>query len=412
MSQTLAMSCPCQMTHAEDAVYSSINFPLPPIVIKPPLMPASRWSSLDIDHVDVDRLIQTAAATAAAVTADHGDPSLSEDSEDSESSWRPRDDGHLICINPKLPVPVPAVCFNVTKHYVKSQLVPVLQRPGPLPTPSFDQYIQLHDIAVKLFGGNASFPLSMLVDLGLLAFAPADAHDGGDEVTLTADLKDAAAQYRTDMLDGDVADAGDQPTRGHSHSTGSQLMPAIQQLVQHLNSTHPAFHKFFDRVYSSESEAVEHAVKHPMSTWAVLAFRRLDTVAGVMDVTIRMNYSYVPKTAVLGNMLSIDTDSTYVKYVISGFLSLQQMVAQYMLHYAPSTASAPASGARASPSPLVINAESFDRPDHSSATRQSSSESKRADPLPIPPAYTFDTLSMPFPQYHRSGKRIHASDQS
>jgi hypothetical protein len=65
---------------------------------------------------------------------------------------------------------------------------------------------------------------------------------------------------------------------------------------------------------------------------ALLVFHELDLEAGKIDYTIRMNYSTVPTTRRIAQRFNLGLDTTYSRYFLSGYLSLQTMIESAMLN--------------------------------------------------------------------------------
>lgn len=163
---------------------------------------------------------------------------------------------------------------------------------GITPLPSFDTYVDAH-LAIRAFvdsGGNSSSAqlrqelntLSLLsgtyynlLNLGKLSFAP------------------------------DTA--------------------AVRSLVTALNSSNTRFAAYYDNIYATEAAAVAHALREnytadadynplwPYDTrsWAVVSFAALDVTAGVIDYTIRMNYSTLPSSSTSINKQQIGLSTEY-----------------------------------------------------------------------------------------------------
>jgi hypothetical protein len=80
--------------------------------------------------------------------------------------------------------------------------------------------------------------------------------------------------------------------------------PAVRSVVAQLNASHTSFAGAFDRVYPSEQQAVDYALRdftkdpgfqqrdpYVLRSWAVIVFDELNLESGLVDYKIRMNYS-------------------------------------------------------------------------------------------------------------------------
>lgn len=177
---------------------------------------------------------------------------------------------------------------------------------GPLPVPSLDTFITAHNLLhAYLLAGNdstleavnrlsiADARFNVLVNLGKLSFAPDT--------------------------------------------------PEVRAVVAELNRTSALFASAFDRIYPSELDAVNYALRdftldpgfnqrdpYVLRSWAVIYFDDLTLggggVPGSIDFTIRMNYSVIPSTKRLNKRFGKGYDDTYQRYFLSGFLTLQLAV--------------------------------------------------------------------------------------
>jgi hypothetical protein len=181
----------------------------------------------------------------------------------------------------------------------------LLNYSGPMPVPSFDTFVSTsHALHAQLLRENRlarinRFSLTdsrfhILANLGLLSFAPDT--------------------------------------------------PRVRALVSIFNRTHRTFASTFDKVYPDEQSAVDFALRdftqdegfdsrdpYRRRSWAVLVFNTLDYERGVIDYTIRQNYSVIPSTTQKTKRFLRGYDNTFQKYMLSGYLTLQLSVEDAMV---------------------------------------------------------------------------------
>ncbi|CAM9602166.1 unnamed protein product [Ectocarpus fasciculatus] len=116
--------------------------------------------------------------------------------------------------------------------------------------------------------------------------------------------------------------------------------PAVGELVSWLSNTTTGFDGLTHRVHESEDDAVAYALDHlEERTWAVIA---LDEAAdGRVDYTIRVNFTTVPNTNTVVDMIAIGLDPSFRSYYLSGFLTLQTTLDRFMFSRALPAASSP-----------------------------------------------------------------------
>jgi hypothetical protein len=87
--------------------------------------------------------------------------------------------------------------------------------------------------------------------------------------------------------------------------------PEVRTLINELNTTLPLFNSVYGGLFPSEDAATEHALRdltkdegwsrtnpYRKRTWALFSFHKLDIDNGIVDYTMRMNYSVLPSTRV------------------------------------------------------------------------------------------------------------------
>ena len=174
---------------------------------------------------------------------------------------------------------------------------------GPLPVPSLDTFITAHNL--------------------LHAYLVA-----GNDSTLEAVNRLSIADARFNVLVnlGKLSVAPD--------------TPQVRAVVAELNRSSLLFASAFDRIWPSEGDAVNWALRdftldpgfnqrdpYVLRSWAVIVFDDLTLggggTPGSIDFTIRMNYSVIPSTKRLNKRFGKGYDDTYQRYFLSGFLTLQ-----------------------------------------------------------------------------------------
>ncbi|KAK9829531.1 hypothetical protein WJX72_006343 [[Myrmecia] bisecta] len=165
---------------------------------------------------------------------------------------------------------------------------------GPIPIPTLDEFVVLHEaiqLAVGqntevldlLHGAKRSFGwnvLGNLLDLGQLAFAPAT--------------------------------------------------PDVLRFAAHMERTHEMFSKVFRGVFATEAEAEDYVLNGGQRVWALVVFNEGPN-ATVADYTVRMNYTTVPTTSIAVNKWKHGVPVYYKQYLTSGFLSIQAAIDGYVL---------------------------------------------------------------------------------
>jgi hypothetical protein len=179
---------------------------------------------------------------------------------------------------------------------------------GPLPVPSLDTFIAAHNLLHSyLLSGNDSSTLeavnrlsiadarfNVLVNLGKLSFAPDT--------------------------------------------------PQVRSIVSSLNKSHTSFAGAFDGIYPSETAAINYALRdftldknfeqrdpYRLRSWAVIVFDQLDFQHGIIDYSIRMNYSVIPSTKQLQKKFQRGYDGSYQRYFLSGYMTLQMSIEQALV---------------------------------------------------------------------------------
>jgi len=108
----------------------------------------------------------------------------------------------------------------------------------------------------------------------------------------------------------------------------------VEKLVDWMNSTFD----LFDSVYHKTFETIEDALQDAVSTsgisdrtWALVSFQELDFENKKIEFSIHMNWTVLPTTHVLYNRFEYAFSNSFLRYFLSGFLSLQSAVGSYVL---------------------------------------------------------------------------------
>eukprot|EP00752_Nemacystus_decipiens_P003898 g3578.t3 len=155
--------------------------------------------------------------------------------------------------------------------------------------------------------------------------------------SVAGDLDDVAyGQVVNSMESGWVF--GNLITQGTLHFAPARE-PAVGELLTWLSNTTKGFDMITHRVHESEDDAVAYALDHlEERTWAVIALD--EASSGRVDYTIRMNFTVVPNTNTVVDMISIGLDPSFRSYYLSGFLTLQTTLDRFMFNRAlPAAAS-------------------------------------------------------------------------
>lgn len=107
----------------------------------------------------------------------------------------------------------------------------------------------------------------------------------------------------------------------------------VDSLVNYLNASTRTFKKVGVLFHATEADAVSYILDNLVqSTFALIVVNDITPTA--IDYTIRQNFTVVPSTntIVATNILGLDTD--YQMYYSSGFLTLENTIDQWALNYA------------------------------------------------------------------------------
>jgi hypothetical protein len=101
--------------------------------------------------------------------------------------------------------------------------------------------------------------------------------------------------------------------------------PEVDSLIQYLNDTTSTFQRLKYYKHKSENKAIRYIQNHLEEyTWALIVIHSIDP--SNINYEIRLNYTTLPNTNEVVNWISIGLDTSYQRYYLSGFLSLQDVI--------------------------------------------------------------------------------------
>lgn len=163
---------------------------------------------------------------------------------------------------------------------------------GPLPIPSFDMFV------------FTSLAISSAV--------------GDDRITSLATSSSFGQTY------------GNLLTLGTLHFAPEG--PEVDSLIQYLNETTATFQRLKYYKHQSENKAIRYIQNHLEEyTWALIVIHTIDP--SNINYEIRLNYTTLPNTNEVVNWISIGLDTSYQRYYLSGFLSLQDVIDEWAFQH-------------------------------------------------------------------------------
>mmetsp|Transcript_200 Transcript_200/g.364 ORF Transcript_200/g.364 Transcript_200/m.364 type:complete len:2007 (-) Transcript_200:174-6194(-) len=163
---------------------------------------------------------------------------------------------------------------------------------GPLPIPSFDTYIQLSQLLSSSLGENSISDLISRADFG--------------------------QQYGNLLRLGTLHFAPDSAE--------------VDDLIHYLNDTTSTFSTLKYYKHSSENSALRYIENHLEEyTFALIVINSIED--DVINYDIRQNYTTLPNTNQVVHWISIGLDTEYQQYFLSGFLTLQRTVDEWVFDY-------------------------------------------------------------------------------
>lgn len=101
--------------------------------------------------------------------------------------------------------------------------------------------------------------------------------------------------------------------------------PEVDSLIKYFNDTTATFQTLNVRKHKSEGKAIKYIQSHLEEyTWALIVVHSVDE--SNINYEIRLNYTTLPNTNEVVNWITIGLDTTYQRYYLSGFLSLQDVI--------------------------------------------------------------------------------------
>jgi len=110
--------------------------------------------------------------------------------------------------------------------------------------------------------------------------------------------------------------------------------PEVSAFIAYSERNNPALRNVTIMLHSDEETAVQAVMDSTRTsrTWAIIAFNALSPTD--CNFSIRLNYSTVPNTNRITRWIARGLDTTYQRYHLSGFLSLQRLVDEYAFELA------------------------------------------------------------------------------
>lgn len=108
--------------------------------------------------------------------------------------------------------------------------------------------------------------------------------------------------------------------------------PEVDSLIKYLNDTTATFQSLVVRKHKSEGKAINYIQSHLEEyAWALIVVHSIDS--SNINYEIRLNYTTLPNTNEVVNWITIGLDTTYQRYYLSGFLSLQDSIDDWAFAY-------------------------------------------------------------------------------
>jgi hypothetical protein len=159
---------------------------------------------------------------------------------------------------------------------------------GPIPIPTFDMFV------------TTSRAISRAV--------------GGDKIASLATSSSFGQTY------------GNLLTLGTLHFAPDS--PEVDSLIEYLNKSTTTFQSLTIHRHDSEGKALRYIQNHLEEyTWALIVIHEIDPA--MINYEIRLNYTTLPNTNEVVNWITIGLDTTYQRYFLSGFLSLQMVIDEW-----------------------------------------------------------------------------------
>jgi ATP-binding cassette subfamily A (ABC1) protein 3 len=134
---------------------------------------------------------------------------------------------------------------------------------------------------------------------------------------------------------------------------------ATQNLISYMNSTYSQFSTLEVYIHDSENDGIDFILHHLDNTALALIVLR-DTTLNKMNYVIRQNYTTIPNTNLIVLDPAVGLQTYYQQYLLSGFLSIQQAIDNWIMQYTDLTSlSAEPVCSNAIPTPFFIPFPTF-----------------------------------------------------
>lgn len=118
--------------------------------------------------------------------------------------------------------------------------------------------------------------------------------------------------------------------KGSIHFAPKGLL--LTKLLDHLHNTTPILSSYTVYIHDNENNGMKYILSHLDERALVFIILREISLKKV-NYVIRMNYTTLPSTNRLINDFPLGLDTDYQKYFLSGFLSIQSAVDDWVLQY-------------------------------------------------------------------------------
>lgn len=106
--------------------------------------------------------------------------------------------------------------------------------------------------------------------------------------------------------------------------------PLVDDFVSYMRSNYQRFDTLNLYIHASEDEAVAFILDSPGSALALIVFRQISPEK--VNYVIRQNYTTLPNTNSVVNPFTIGLNTEYQNYYVSGFLSIQKAVDEWVFN--------------------------------------------------------------------------------
>ncbi|KAK3236394.1 hypothetical protein CYMTET_53464 [Cymbomonas tetramitiformis] len=213
---------------------------------------------------------------------------------------------------------------------------------GPLPVVPFDGYVSTSMLFTQMLKQNRRIYHRVVISTGRIAgggdIGGADAGGGDIDGLGWVGLSRAGCRNITTHhgwnIFGNLLDLG-------RLAFAAETPEGVPGMARFMRARWTQFDSMFrKRIFESEEEALDFAMGAGAGKlWAVVVFRNVpmygnasvEPVHSALDYSIRMNFSVVPKTWMVVDILHNYLRTDYKMYYTSGFLSIQAAVDEYAM---------------------------------------------------------------------------------